>query len=66
MVKENDMETKFNTVYLIKTKDGQEYEAKLIKLNKYCGKLIRWRREGDVPHKQRYLRPDEVVEVSLI
>lgn len=57
---------KFNTVYMIRTADGHEYKARLIKLNKYCGKLIRWRREGDVPHKQRYLRPDEVVKVSLI
>ena len=58
------METKFNTVYLIRTADGHEYKAKLIKTNKYSGKLIRWRREDDVPH--RYLRPDEVVKVSLI
>lgn len=55
---------KFNTVYLIKTADGHEYKARLIKLNKYCGKQELWRREDDVPHKQRYLRPDEVVGVK--
>lgn len=57
---------KFNTLYLIKTRDGHEYEAKLIKTNKFSGKLIRWRREGDVPRKQRYLRPEEVVECQEI
>ena len=57
---------KFNTLYEIRTRDGQTYKAKLIKLNKYAGNLERWRREDAVPKKQRYLRPDEVVEVSLI
>ena len=51
----------YQVLCVIKTKDGHEYKAKLIKLNKYCGKLERWRVGGDVPRKQRYIDPDEVV-----
>lgn len=51
----------FNRICRIRTKDGGEYEAKYIKLNRYAGKLERWRREGDVPRKERYIRPAEVV-----
>lgn len=51
----------FNKVCRIRTKDGEEYEATYIRLNQYAGKLERWRREDDVPRKQRYIRPAEVV-----
>lgn len=45
----------------IKTKDGGEYRAKLIKLNKYCGKQELWRREDEVPKKERYIKPKDVI-----
>ena len=55
----------FGKVCRIWTKDGGEYEAKLIHLNpRYHRKaedLDVWRREGDIPRKQRYIRPAEVV-----
>jgi len=51
----------FNKVCRIRTKDGGEYEATYIRMNKYAGKLERWRREGDVPRKERYIKPAEVV-----
>lgn len=57
---------KFNTLYEIRTRDGQTYKAKLIKLNKYAGKQTLWRREGEVPHKQRYLKPGDIVSAQEI
>lgn len=47
---------------IITLRDGTEYKAKLIKLNKYAGKQELWRREDDVPKKQRYIKPREVTE----
>lgn len=58
---------KYQTVYTIKTKDGHEYKAKLIHLNpRYCRKakcLDVWRREDDVPKKERYIKSDDVIEI---
>lgn len=51
----------FQKLCIIHTVDGGEYKARLIKLNKYAGKKILWRREDDVPKKQRFIQRDEVV-----
>lgn len=56
----------YQKLCLIHTADGNEYKARLIKLNKYAGKKILWRREDDVPKKQRYLKPSEVVGWDMI
>lgn len=50
----------YQTICLIRTKDGKTYRAELIRLNKYAGNLERWRREDDVPRKQRYIQPKDV------
>ena len=49
----------------IQTKDGGEYEAVLIKLNKYAGKQELWRRTDDAPRKRKYIRPAEVISWEL-
>ena len=54
----------YHTLYTIKTKDGHEYRARLIKLNKYCGKQELWRREDDVPKKERYIKVSDVIEIT--
>lgn len=51
----------YQSLCLIKTKDGAEYKARLIKLNKYAGKQELWRREDDVPKKQKYIKAKDVV-----
>ena len=51
------------TEYRIVLDDGTECPAMLIKLNKHCGKLERWKRLDDVPRKERYIEPERVVSV---
>ena len=51
----------YGRLCLIRTADGGEYKAKLIKLNKYCGKQELWRREDAVPKKERYIKVKDVV-----
>ena len=50
----------FGKLCLIKTVDGGEYKAKMIKLNGYAGKRELWRREDDVPRKERYINVNDV------
>lgn len=51
----------YQRLCLIRTTDGAEYKAKLIKLNKYAGKQELWRREDDVPKREKYIKPRDVV-----
>lgn len=51
----------YQTLCLIRTTDGSEYKAKLIKLNRYAGKQELWRREDDVPKREKYIKPRDVV-----
>ena len=53
----------YQTPYWITLKDGTECLAMLIRLNKYCGKKDVWKRLDDVPRKQRYISPKEVIDV---
>lgn len=50
----------------ITTADGGEYEAKLIHLNpRYHTHAMDpdlWRREGDIPRRDRYISPDKVTK----
>ncbi|MBR0085665.1 MAG: hypothetical protein IJL97_03850 [Lachnospiraceae bacterium] len=50
----------YGTLCQIQTKDGT-YKAKLIRTNKYSGKKDVWRREDEVPRKQRYIKPRDVI-----
>jgi hypothetical protein len=51
-------------VVKVDTFDGRTYEAKMIHLNpqyhRKAESLDVWRREGDVPRKQRYVQPKDV------
>ena len=60
----------YQKLCIIRTKGGHEYKAKLIHLNpRYCRKadnLDVWRREGDLPKKERYIKPKDVKEWKAI
>lgn len=51
----------FGKLCLIWTVDGGVYKAKMIKLNRYAGKRELWRREDDVPKKERYINVKDVI-----
>lgn len=67
--KEKDMEwigrPPYNRECVIRTEDGAEYRAKLIRLNPRYHTRVKdldvWRREGDIPKKERYIQPGKVI-----
>ena len=60
-----ELEVKYQVPYMVRLKDGAECLAMLIKLNKHCGELERWKRLDNVPRKKRYVDKEDVIAIAV-